>query len=283
MNCSRSPSSSPCGRWTTWLSSRSPRYRRTTHATLALVGLLDAAPTEMPAIGPIESPRAPTRNALHLDRITALISRPADHFREVYGWGTADFDALALFTRLQRLLLVTGQVQAVLITRAGAPPLLEAYVFGFSVDESVSPPRLTVGVRFPGTQTTSDVFPLTDPWSLRVTATGAFVEDIQAVVAAPFDVTLTPPAGTIEIAVTAALVATPAAGTGPVLLLGAADEHSTDGRAGVALGRLLGHVGSAGESGYRRTDPERRADGRPPCAVSGRSRRLPGLRAPRDD
>ena len=27
MICSRSPSSSPCGRWTTWLSSRSPRYR----------------------------------------------------------------------------------------------------------------------------------------------------------------------------------------------------------------------------------------------------------------
>ena len=156
-------------------------------------------------------------------------------------------------------------------------------MLGFSVDESVSPPRLKVGVRFPGSQTTSDVFPLAEPWSLRVTATGAFVEDIQAVVAAPFDVTLTPPAGTIEIDVTAALVATPAAGTGPVLLLGAADStRLTAEQASLSAGFSVTWDPAANRATGEPT-LERRADRRPPCAVSGRSRRLPGLRAPRDD
>ena len=192
----------------------------TTHAALSLAGLIDATPVELPTSGPTGPPPPRTRNALHLDRVTTLIEHPAEHFESVYGWGTPAFDAFALFTRLQRLLLVTGQVQAVLLTPPGGQPLLEAYFVGFSVDETVTPHRVKVGVRFPGSATFSDVTPLVDPWSLRVSAAGAFVEDVQALVAAPFDVTLTPPAGTIAIDLTAALVAEPAAGSGPVLLLG---------------------------------------------------------------
>ena len=194
----------------------------TTHAALLLAGLLDATPVELPTSGPTDPP-PPTRNELHLDRVTTLIGHPAEHFTAVYGWGTPAFDALAVFTRLQRLLLVTGQVQAVMLMAPGGQPLLEAYFLGFSVDETVSPPRVNVSVRFPGSATFSDVIPLAEPWSLRVDAAGAFAEDMQALVAAPFDVTLTPPAGTVAIDVTAALVAEPAAGTGPVLLLGEAE------------------------------------------------------------
>jgi hypothetical protein len=195
----------------------------TSHAALALLGLLDAVPIEMPTIGPAASPGEPSRNALHFDRLGALLGHPDQHFRDVYGWGTSDFDARSLFTRLQRLLLVTGPVQAVLLTPAGQSPLLEAYIFGFSVDESSATPGVKVSVRFAGAQTTSDERPLVEPWSLRVSARGAFVEDIQAVVRPPFEVELKPPAGTIDIDVNAALVATPAAGSGPVLLLGTAD------------------------------------------------------------
>lgn len=196
----------------------------TTHAALLLLGLIDATAIEMPTIGTAPPASAATRNALHLERITTLLDHPDEHFRNLYGWGTTDLDASTLFRRLQRLLLATGQVQAVLLAPAGQRPLLEAYVFGFVVDESISPPGVKVSVRFPGSQTTTDTYPLADPWALRVSATGAFVQDIQAVVTAPLDVALTPPAGTIDIAVDAALVAAPAAGTGPVLLLGAADS-----------------------------------------------------------
>jgi hypothetical protein len=209
----------------------------TTHAALALLGLLDAVPIEMPTIGPPPATIDAPRNALHFDRLGTLTGHPDEHFRNVYGWGTADFDAHALFTRLQRLLLVTGPVQAVLLTPAGQSPLLEAYVFGFSVDESSGIPGVKVSVRFAGAQTTTDERPLADPWSLRVSAKGAFVEDIQAMVRPPFDVELIPPAGTIDIDVDAALVATPATGTGPVLLLGTADgTRLTADRASLSAG-----------------------------------------------
>ena len=72
----------------------------TTHATLALAGLLDAE--QVPASGNDTIGKAHTRNELHLDRTGALLSDPDEHFRDVYGWGTTDFDALGLFTRLQR-------------------------------------------------------------------------------------------------------------------------------------------------------------------------------------
>ena len=121
------------------------------------------------------------------------------------------------------MLVATQAVQAELLTPPGESPLLEAYILGFSVDDTVSPPRVKVGVRFPGSQTVTNSYPLGDTWSIQVSAQGSFVEDVQALVAAPFDVTLTPPSGTVEIDVTAGLVAAPPGGQGPQLLLGAAD------------------------------------------------------------
>jgi hypothetical protein len=193
----------------------------TTHAALALAGLLDAEPLPGPPGDTIAAPH--TRNELHLDRIGTLLAHPEQHFRETYGWGTADFDALSLFTRLKRVLDATRTVHSDLLTPPGEPPLLEAYILGFSVDDSVTPSRVKVGIRFPGTQTVTNAYPLGDTWSIQVSATGEFVEDVQALVAAPFEVTLTPPSGTIRIDVSSALVAAAPTGQGPVLLLGAAD------------------------------------------------------------
>ena len=84
--------------WTTWWSADSRSRRPPRHAALALAGLLDAEP--MPAT-PGDTIAAPyTRDELHLDRIGTLLAHPEEHFRDVYGWGTADFDALGLFTPL---------------------------------------------------------------------------------------------------------------------------------------------------------------------------------------
>lgn len=190
----------------------------TTYAALGLLGLVDSEPVPGIPGDTIAGPH--TRDELHLDRVGALLAHPDQHFRDVYGWGAADFDALSLFTRLQRVLAATHSVHTDLLTPPGEPPLLEAYILGFSVDESVSPARLKVGVRFPGSQTVTNSYPLGDTWSIQVIATGAFVEDVQALIAAPFDVTLTPPAGSIEIDVSSGLVAAPPGGHGPVLLLG---------------------------------------------------------------
>ena len=71
-------------------------------------------------------------------------------------------------------------MQTHLLTPAGQSPLLEAYILGFRVDESVTPARLEVTVRFPGGQSFTRSYPLGDPWTIEVNATAAFAEDLSA-------------------------------------------------------------------------------------------------------
>ena len=186
-------------------------------ATLDIAGLLDHEPVEVATDDPLAVSH--TRSELHLDRLGTMVSAPADHLKTVYGWGGPDFDALELFGRLQRLLDATGQVQTHLLTPAGQSPLLEAYLLGFQVDDTVTPTGLVVSVRFPGSESFTRSYPLRDPWTIEVDATAAFAEDLSAAIAPPFAATLKPPSGTVDATVTAGLHATPPAGM-PVVLIG---------------------------------------------------------------
>jgi hypothetical protein len=186
-------------------------------ATLDLAGLLDHEPVDVATDDPLAVSH--TRSELHLDRLGTIVSAPADHLKNVYGWGGPDFDALELFGRLQRLLDATGQVQTHLLTPAGQSPLLEAYILGFQVDDTVTPAGLVVSIRFPGTESFTRSYPLRDPWTIEVDATAAFAEDLRAAITPPFAATLKPPSGTVNATVTAGLHATPPTGT-PVVLIG---------------------------------------------------------------
>lgn len=186
-------------------------------ATLDLAGLLDHEPVDAPPGDPLAV--GYIRTELHLDRLGTMVDDPAGHLNTVYGWGGADFDALELFQRLQRLLDATGVVQTHLLTPAGQSPLLEAYVLGFQVDDSVTPNQLAISVRFPGSATFTRSYQLSDPWTIEVDASAAFAEDVTAQIAPPFAATLKPPSGTVDATVTAGLHASPPPGT-PVVLLG---------------------------------------------------------------
>jgi hypothetical protein len=186
-------------------------------ATLDVAGLLDHEPVDVATDDPLAVSH--TRSELHLDRLGTIVSAPADHLKNVYGWGGPDFDALELFGRLQRVLDATGQVQTHLLTPAGQSPLLEAYLLGFQVDDTVTPPGLVVSVRFPGTESFTRSYPLGNSWTIEVDATAAFAEDLRAAITPPFAATLKPPSGTVNATVTAGLHATPPTGM-PVVLIG---------------------------------------------------------------
>jgi hypothetical protein len=186
-------------------------------ATLDVAGLLDHEPVDVATDDPLAVGH--TRTELHLDRLGTMVSTPADHLKTVYGWGGPSFDALELFSRLQRVLDATGQVQTHLLTPTGQSPLLEAYLLGFTVDDTVTPTGLVVSVRFPGSESFTRSYPLSDPWTIEVDATASFAEDLSAAIAPPFAATLKPPSGTVDATVTAGLHATPPAGT-PVVLIG---------------------------------------------------------------
>ncbi|MET9023768.1 DUF6603 domain-containing protein [Actinopolymorpha sp. NPDC004070] len=160
------------------------------------------------------------RRELHPERLPDLLRDPGEYFRAVYGWGEAGFDGVALFEALQRYIERDMMMPAVLLRPPGEPPLLEAYIVGLRVDTATAPPSVTADIRFGAGQTFTRTYPLKEPWQIRVEATGAFAADVRGRISPPFDVTLTPPGGTVEVDVSAGLVAD--AGGAPMLLLGAA-------------------------------------------------------------
>ena len=189
-------------------------------AALNLAGLLDHVVVDATPGDTLSMQHV--RSELHLDRLGQMVSSPGDHLRDVYGWGEPTFDALGLLQRLQRVLLSTERVDAILLQPPGGQPALEAYLFAFQIDDTVVPPELVFSVRFPGTESFTKTYPLSPPWTIEVDAKGTFVEDLTGRVTPPFDVSLTPPSATssVEAEVHAALVATAPAPDQPVVLLG---------------------------------------------------------------
>lgn len=157
---------------------------------------------------------------LHPERLADLLSDPAQYLGDVYGWGEATFDGLALFEALQRFLERDLKMPAVLLRPTGQPPLLETYIVGLRVDTTTAPPSLIADVRFGAAQTFARTYPLRAPWQIQVSATGAFAADMRGQITAPLHVALTPPGGTVDVDVSAGLVGDAAGAT--MLLLGAA-------------------------------------------------------------
>jgi hypothetical protein len=239
-------------------------------AMLDLAGLIDHTPVQAAPGDPLSI--AHTRSELHLDRLGQLLSAPADHLRDVYGWGEPTFDGLKLFQRLQRALLATGQVSAILLQPPGEPPALEAYILGFRVDDTVSPPQIAFSVRFPGTQTFTGTYPLPAPWLIEVVAKGAFVEDLAGRITPPFDVSLTPPTptATVEADVQAGLVAAPGADDPPMVLLGApGGTRLQAGRVALRAGFAVDWDGATGRATGEPTLALELVDGRLVLSLGG--------------
>ena len=103
---------------------------------------------------------------------------------------------------------------------------------------------MKVGIRFPGSETVTNAYPLGGTWSIQVSATGEFVEDVQALVGRTVRRHAHAPVGdrsTID--VSSALVGAAPTGQGPVLLLGEAGRHPADCGHGSVRGRLRGQLG----------------------------------------
>jgi hypothetical protein len=189
-----------------------------TVGALDVLGLLVRSPVDAVPGDPLHP--GFERRELHPERLPDLLRDPGEYFRAVYGWGEATFDGLALFQSFARFLERDLEMPAVLLRPAGQPPLLEAYVVGLQVDGAAAPPGLTADIRFGADQTFTATYPLREPWRLELTATGAFAADVRATLTPPLHVALVPPGGTVDVDVSAGLVAD--AGGSTILIVGAA-------------------------------------------------------------
>ena len=192
-------------------------YLRTRRAgalsALTLAGIVDNAPV---AVDPTD-PTAPPfdRRAVRLDRLLNLFVDPAGYVRDTFDLGAPTFDGTKLYPRVAAFLDDRG-LPFSLITPAGQPPVLEAYLLRLSADPTTVPPSLDARLRIEATQDFDRTYPLRDPWSATISAHARFDAGLEAKVRPPADISLLPPSGALSIEVDSGLQA---ARPGQLLLL----------------------------------------------------------------
>lgn len=142
------------------------------------------------------------RKVVHFDRILRLVTDPLGLLRDVYRWGAADFDGLALFRMLKSLLDSTLGISAELLQPPGMPATLEAIAFSATVDPTAPVPCLAISLRAAldgsATQSFSDA-----EWTLDASTSAHLAADTDLTLRPPFDVQLQIPTGSVDAALSA--------------------------------------------------------------------------------
>jgi len=161
---------------------------------------------------------------IHFDRIAKLATDPSSYLRDVFGWGTPDFDAYALLERIKWWFWARGKRLYWLGDQALDPPETDGLDFlGFRLlkDTSQTPPGLAAEWRFSLDANIARETDLGDsPWVAFVESTSRFEAGLQASLAPDGRVTVSP-IGSPTLSARAGLRLKNADGT-PVPLLGLA-------------------------------------------------------------
>jgi hypothetical protein len=218
---------------------------------LALLGIVDDSAVRDPEDPETVSGR---RRRLRIDRFLAILTDPARWLRDTFGFGTPGFDGSLLWPRVSEL-LAGRDMDFVLLTPPGAPPVLEAYLFRLSVDPATSPPALTARLRVPAKEDVLLTIPVGSLWKLTLAVASRFEFGLDASVKPPFDVELTPPTGALEVDVSAGVLAERAGG--PIVLIG------QTGSSRLEVGRFAIDVGlraTADAGGHITVEPSARVE-----------------------
>jgi hypothetical protein len=188
-------------------------------AVLELFGVLER--TFDP--GNPDDPAQPAHEAIdvHLDRLIPAISNPAAHLQSLYGWGSPAFDAQRLLGVLESALGSTGLPVVFTPGTATAPPSLQAYAY----ELTPTPDGGALALRAVLSASAVDPVdvPLAPPtWNAHIQSSGSLPAETIGEIRPPFDLTLTPPSGTLDFGVSAEVTAEPVPPADPVLLVGEA-------------------------------------------------------------
>jgi hypothetical protein len=196
-----------------WLDDKLPAVRD----TLEVAGLLDDI--HVPA-DPADPTVPPHRlRSIRLDRLGALVSDPAKHLADLYGFGRPDFTGLELFTRLKHV-VDQPDAEALLITAPGQPAALEAYLFRVAVDPGALP-ALRIRLRTVAENDVDVTIPLTGSWSTTVNAGARFSTAIEFRVHPVDGIRVEPPTADAAVRITLGVKAEHADGS-PMIVIGQA-------------------------------------------------------------
>jgi hypothetical protein len=184
---------------------------------LDLVGLFD---DELVPGDPADASLPPYRlQRVRFDRLTPLLTDPAQHLSDLYGFGRADFDGLELFRRI-KMMVDSTDFKAILIEAPGQPAVLEVFLFRLAVVPG-SIPGLSLRVRIPAQKNLDVTIPIAGPWSASVTSTARFEGGIELLLHPVNGIRIEPPTAAASIEAAFGLQAE-AAGGAPMILIGQA-------------------------------------------------------------
>jgi len=210
------------------------RYAQLYGAFLAF-GVIEVIDVAAGADGSLQT--AHQRSLVHFDRALRLLTDPLGLLRDVFQWGQAGFDGVALFGALKLLLDRVFGMQADLLLPAALPATLEAVVFSATVDPSGALPGLLLSWRPAAEVETTQSVPQ-DDWTLDLHASAKIEADLDFTLRPPFELGLVTPSVAADAALDIGL--SRAAAAEPLLLFGQA------GGSRLEVGSLSGAVGFTG-------------------------------------
>ncbi|WP_336114595.1 DUF6603 domain-containing protein [Streptomyces sp. PTD9-10] len=202
---------------------------------LTLVGIVESIPA---VYDPADPTRLPVRRrVLHLDRLLGLLTDPAGLLRDVFRFGTPEFDGLALFRVVAEQLIARGQPYLYQgpPEQPDLPPTFDVLLTRLIVDKSTTPPSLSVETGGTSAAKLSTAVELSPLWKLALDATATFDAGLRAVVTPPLAIAFRPE-GDLALSAELTLEARHADGK-PMLLLGQAGGSRLElGHFALALG-----------------------------------------------
>ncbi len=185
-------------------------------ASLALAGILERVRPFAANADLLEV----ERTTIRYDRIPRLLGSPAEYFKEVYDWGSPDFDGLKLLPAVSDFLARMGAPTAYHVPVEDRPPLLEAYVLDVTPNLTLDPPGLTLQVIMPFGGAIDAPLPTTDPaWSGTYSARGEFATVLTGTLRPPLHAAVQSPTANFDGSAKVKLLGE---GATPFLVLGTA-------------------------------------------------------------
>ena len=179
-----------------------------------LLGVLSYVPT--PDVPGDPTHPAHVRRQLQLSNLSAALKSPTALLQSLYHWGQPDFDGTLLIPALNSSLNLFG-----LYTHPSTPELPNGLSSGlFTVETTTAPPGLAATLNYDLPAGFQLTLPLSALWSVNMQVKGAFQAGLTAAIVFPANITMKPPAGSLDGLLQMDLVAKPPDKSHPIIIVG---------------------------------------------------------------
>ena len=191
---------------------------------LTLAGLVEL--NDLPGVDGDATKPPFTQRRVRFDLLGTFLGGPDAYFRTVYGWGDPAFNGRFLLEQLHQL-LATLSVPAD-YNASATPPALNLLLLSISPKTDVAPPGMQAALQFDLPNGVSFSVPLLGGrWAIELTIGLDLAAGLQIFIEPPANVTVVPPAGSVQGKLEAGIACSAAAPNSSILLVGGGGSSLT--------------------------------------------------------